>query len=1035
MKLPEICIKRPIFSSMMSLALILVGAIAIFDLPVRELPDVDPPIVSITTTYPGASVEIVETEITEVIEEVVNEIPGIKTLSSQSKDQASNITVEFELWRDVDIGAQDIRDRVSRVRGLLPDDILEPVISKADSDARPVFVLGISSDKYTPFELTSIAEKQIEPRLQTVRGVSSISIAGEKRYAVRLWLDSAAMAAHKVTVGDIDTALRQQNVELPSGKLENLDREMVIQTSGQLQTSSEFEKLILFSDGSRVVRLGDVGRAEDGVENYVTRARNNGKPGIFLIVIKQSKANTIALSDGLRQRVAEISPSLPNGVEIIFNYDESRYVKMSIKEVWRTLGIAFGLVVLVIFLFLGEWKATLIPAITIPVSITATFAILWAFGYSINILTMLALILAIGIVVDDAIVVLENVYRHIEKGMSPMNAALQGMKEISFAVIATTVSLVAVFFPFAFQKSEIGMLFVELAVAVSGAVIISTFVALTLTPAMSGRLLNKRDLKKPKIFFVIWIDRSVKKMADLYANSLKFILQLKIAIRLASVFCIFLIIAISINFFSNNLEGEFVPEEDRGGFIAFINAPLGATADFTDRVMADVEKIFSETPEVELYGCMIAPNWRGPGQSNSGIGFIRLKEERERGIQEIVNDPQVGLRTRFFMEVEGAFASPIIPKSIGGGFSAPFRVTIQGPKLEKLDDLSQAIAQRLNGDGILLNANSSFEINKPELQIIINRDKAAALDIPISEISRTMQVFFGGVDLSRIKLEGREYKVIAQLDRENRLVPEDLTQVYLRTRSGELVSLANICESQIGVGPNVINRHNRQRAATISGSPNNITLGEAINRAEVVLDELLPAGYSYEWLGESKNLKTSSDELMLFIALALIFVYMVLAAQFESLAHPLTVMLTVPLASIGALGALYLVNTFYPQVPAMNINLFSQVGFVLLVGLATKNGILLVEFANQQRQKGYSSLEAMVEAGRMRFRPIFMTALSTICGLVPLAIGFGIGAESRRPMGVVIIGGMATSTFLTLFIVPLFYTLLVNAGWKKKERV
>lgn len=1033
MKLPEICIKRPILSSMMSLALILIGAIAIFDLPVRELPDVDPPIVNIRTTYPGASVEIVETEITEVIEEVVNEVPGIKVLSSQTLDQVSNITVEFELWRNVDIGAQDIRDRVSRVREILPEDILEPIISKADSDARPVFVLGISSDKYTPLELTAIAEKQIEPRLQTVKGVSSISIAGEKRYAVRLWLDSAAMAAHKVTISDIDLALRQQNVELPSGKLENFDREMVIQTSGQLKTSSEFEKVVLFSDGARVVRLGDVGRAEDGVEDYVTRARNNWKPGIFLIIIKQSKANTVALTDGLRERIAEISPSLPNGVDIIFNYDEARYVKMSIKEVWRTLGIAFGLVVIVIFLFLGEWKATLIPAITIPVSITATFAILWMFGYSINILTMLALILAIGIVVDDAIVVLENVYRHIEKGMSPMNAAFQGMKEISFAVIATTVSLVAVFFPFAFQKSEIGMLFVELAVAVSGAVIVSTFVALTLTPAMSGRLLNEKKSKKSKVFFLVWFDSLVKRMAGFYAGLLQFILGLGLFYRLVSIAGVFIIIGLAVNFFSNNLEGEFVPEEDRGIFIAFLSAPLGATADFTDRVMSDVEKIFSETPEVDLYGCMIAPNWQGPGQSNSGIGFIHLKEEREKGIQEIVNDPQTGLRTRFFMEVEGAFASPIIPKSIGGGFNAPFQVTIKGPNLEKLDELGRAISNRLNGDGILLNANSSFEINKPELQVIINRDKAAALDVPISEISRTMQVLFGGLDLSRIKLEGREYKVIAQLDRENRLVPDDLTQVYLRTRSGDLVSLANICESRLGVGPNAINRHNRQRAANISGSPNNTTLGEAISRAELVLDELLPPGYSYEWLGESRNLKTSNNDLVVFIVLSLIFVYMVLAAQFESLTHPFTVMLTVPLASIGAMGALYLVDTFIPHIPAMNINLFSQVGFVLLIGLATKNGILLVEFANQLREQGHSAVKAMVEAGRMRFRPIFMTALSTICGLIPLAIGFGAGAETRRPMGVVIIGGMATSTFLTLFIVPLFYTLLSSFGKKAKK--
>lgn len=1026
MKLSEVCIKRPVLASMMSLGLVLLGSLTIFDLPVRELPDIDPPIVSVQTTFPGASVEVVETEITEVIEEAVNNIPGIKTLFSNTRDQVSQITVEFELWRDVDVGAQDVRDRVSRVRERLPDDILEPIISKSDSDARPVFWIGISSDKYTPLEMTEIAERQMKPRLQTVQGVSSVFIGGEKRYAVRLWLDSVAMAAHEVTVSDIDRALREQNVELPSGRLENLDREMVIQTSGQLKKAEEFENLILYSDGERIVRMGDIGRAEDGVENMRSVARNNGKPCIFLGIIKQSKANTVAMSKGVRARVFEILPGLPQGLELSFNYDSAHFVNKSIREVWRTLGIAFCLVVVVIYLFLGEWKATLIPAVTIPVSVMATFAILGAFGYSVNILTMLALVLAIGIVVDDAIVVLENVYRHVEEGMKAMDAAIQGMKEISFAVIATTVSLVAVFLPFAFQKSEIGRLFVELAVAVSGAVIVSTFVALTLAPSMSARLLRSGDKRKEKVFFLRMFDRFVHWSARFYSGILSRILQFPGFVRLIIVVGTFGFLGWATMFFASNLEGEFVPEEDRGMFLAFLSAPLGSTSEYTDRVLKDVEAIFSEIPEVDVYGCLVAPGFSGPGQSNTGIGFVHLKEDRERTVQQIVNDPKTGLRGRFFMEVEGAFASPIIPKGIGGGFRAPFQATIKGPSLETLDELSQQLAQRLGSDGTLLNANSSFEINKPELRINIDRDKAASLDIPISEISRTMQILFGGVDLSRIKLDGKEYKVIAQLDRNNRLVPTDLDQVYLRTRSGDLVSMANVTSSELSVGPNSISRHNRQRSATISGSPNNMTIGAAIERAEKVFDEVLPPGYTYVWEGESRNFKTSNNEVLIFAGLALLFVYMVLAAQFESVFHPLTVMLTVPLAAVGAMGGLYLIHKLLPEVPAMNINLFSQVGFVLLIGLATKNGILLVEFANQLQDKGKDACNAMVEAGKLRFRPIFMTALSTVCGLLPLAIGFGAGAETRRPVGVVIIGGMLTSTFLTLFVVPVFYTLVAN---------
>ncbi len=1030
MRLPQISIQRPVLATMMSLALCLFGAISLTQLPIRELPDIDPPIINVTTVYPGANAAVVESEITERLEEAINNVTGIKTLSSESREQVSNITIEFNLSRDIDIAAQDVRDRVSRVRGRLPENIDEPVISKQDSDARPIIWVGMSSDRFTPLEMTDLAEKQIKNRLQTVEGVSSIYIGGEQRFAIRLWLDSEKMAAHQVTVLDVQQALREQNVELPSGRIENWDREMTIQTQGELKTVEAFNRLVIRQDRDRFVRLRDIGRAAEGVENERTGARNNGKPCIFLGVVKQSKANSVAVSHGIRRQLELIRPTLPAGIEMVVNYDESSFVEESIQEVWFTLGFAFLLVVGVIYLFLHNVRATLVPAVAIPVSIVASFAVMQLMGYSINILTLLALVLSIGIVVDDAIVVLENIHRHIEEGLSPMEAALSGMKEITFAVIATTVALVAVFVPLAFQTSTTGRLFVEFAIAIVAAVVVSTFVALSLAPMMASRIL--RPMVREKKGMTGAFEGFMQVLSRGYTDILHWILGRALAIRCMLLAGLAVALLLASYLLYTHLEGDFLPEEDKGRLLCFVIAPEGSTSEYTNRMLLQMEEILSEVPEVEIYGSLVAPGFSGPGMANNGIVFVHLKHERERSVQEMVNAPD-GLRNRFFTEVEGAIAIPNIPKTINRSFRSPFQVVIQSPDLDQLDGFVSQFVNQLRQSGFIQNVQSSFEMNKPELGLDIDRDRASALGVSIQDISRTLQILFGGLDISQIKRDGKEYDVIAQLERTSRLTPEQMDRIYVRNQDGRLIQLSSIVQRKVVVAANKIERYNRIRSATISGTPVGVTMGTAVDRVRALLDEQLPDGFMYDWSGESRDLQDTGKEIYWVLILSLVIVYMVLASQFESLLHPFTVMLTVPLAAVGALGLLWLIGAlgqaqWIPRVPAMNVNLFSQIGMVLLVGMVTKNGILLVEFANQLREGGMSVRDAMIRSGSVRLRPILMTAISTISGILPIAIGFGAGAESRRPMGVVVVGGMLTSTFLTLFVIPLVYTLSADVS-------
>ncbi|MCE9613518.1 MAG: efflux RND transporter permease subunit [Lentisphaerae bacterium] len=1053
MILSEISIKRPVLATMMSLVLVLFGLVALSRLPVRELPDIDPPLVNVLTVLPGANAEVVETEVTEKLEEAINSIEGIKQLTSESREQVSSITIEFNLSRDIELAAQDVRDRVSRVRGQLPDDIEEPIVAKQDADASPVIWIALFSDRYSTLELTSLAENLMKDRLQTVTGVSSVYLGGQKRFAMRLRLDADKMAAHQVTVGDVDSALQRQNVELPSGRVENRDRELTIQTRGELKTVDEFNDLVIKQDGAAFVRLRDVGRAEVGAEDERSIARFNSKPAVGVGIVKQSKANTIEVARGVKAELARLLPLLPAGVETSIPYDESIFVEHSIREVWITLFIAFVLVVITIFIFLRNIRSTLIPCLTIPVAIIGTYMVLAMMGYSINILTMLALVLAIGIVVDDSIVVLENIYRHIEEGLSPMDAAFKGMREIGFAVIAVTLALCAVFVPLAFQTSITGRLFIEFAIALTGSVIISAFVALTLTPMVAARILKPigTDRHGPVFnFFERGFDRFTRHYNRLLTWSLN---------HRRSMVVISLALFGAVIWVYGRLDKEFLPEEDKGRLLVVTLTPEGSTSEYTDRMLKQAEALVRNTPETDGYFSAVALAQGGPGKVNQAFMFMRLKEPRERGVTDIVGGPQ-GLGAQLFGTIEGALAFPIIPKAIGRSFSQPFQVVLQDPDLGRLNTTAQAVAASLRTSGYLQNVRSTYEVNKPELRVQIDRNRAAVLGVSVQEISRALQVLFGGLDLSKIKLGGKEYQVIAQLERESRRTPADLDRLYVRGLNGELVQLSNVVTYEVGAGPSAINHFNRYRSATIEGTPVGVTLGTAVERVEHLLRREFPE-VRHEWAGEASDLRESGKGFVFVVVLALIIVYMVLASQFESLLHPLTIMLTLPLSALGAFGLLWVLNgvnlwgtslygwahyapnppaiagwlsAVVPRIPAMNINLFSQIGIVLLIGLATKNSILLVEFANQQMALGKPAREAMLQAGLIRFRPILMTSFSTILGILPIAIGFGAGGESRRPMGVAAVGGLLTGTFLTLLIVPVAYTLFADWGARLRRR-
>ena len=1025
---------------MFNMALALVGLVALSRLPVRELPDIDPPVVSATTVYPGANAELVEADVTEPLEQEINNIPGIKILRSESREQVSIITVEFELNHSVDIGAQDIRDRISRVRDKLPEDIKEPIVAKQDADAQEVMWIALFSESRSTLELSNLAERQIRDRLQVVPGVGGINFGGQKRPSMRIWLDSSKMAARQITAADIRALLQRENVELPSGRIEGEKRSLSIVARGRMDQPEQYADLIVREVAGSPVRLRDVATVEIGPEVEGTIARFNGKPAVGLGVVKQSDANAIDVARRVRTEIERIRPSLPPDVSLDFPFDSSLYVEAAIREVAETIGISSLLVVLLIFLFLRDFRSTVIPAAAIPISILGTFALLYVLGYSVNILTLLALVLAIGIVVDDAIVVLENIVRHIEEGMPPFQASLLAMKEITGAVLAITASLVVVFLPIAFQSGTTGILFREFAITLAGSVAISAFVALTLSPALGAHFLRPTSSQLPA--YARWFELGLEKFYRFYARSLD------AALRHKGLWLGFgaAILALTVLLY-RLIPQEFLPEEDKGVIVAVIITPEGSTSESTDQYVRQAEKIAADYPETRVFFSAVALDRGAPGQANQGIMFIRLKSDRDRSAQELARPGARGsMFTRMITEIRGAVVIPFLPKAVGRGFGETFQVVLQGPDLAVLEKTARALRDEIDKTGILSQPRINLNFEKPQLNLDIDRSRAANLGISVRDISEAMQILLGGLDISQFNFEGKQYDVIAQLRRGDRLVPDELNILYVRARSGELVPIRDLVKTSERGSVNSISHFMRQRSVTVSGQPQGISLGQAIERTEEIGRKILPPGVTLEFDGEARELRSGRGEAWQIVVLALLIVYMALAAQFESLTHPITIMVAVPLGAVGALLLLYVLGFvnlmavipqyappgalpaplaflfgLMPEIPSMNLNLYSLIGLVLLLGLVTKNSILLVEFANQKKAEGLSAEEAMRQAGCIRLRPILMTALSTVIGILPIALGLGAGAESRRPLGVAVVGGMLSSTFLTLYLVPVFY--------------
>jgi multidrug efflux pump len=1001
MKLSDVSIQRPVLASMLSAALVLFGVIGYTQLSVREFPDVDPPIISVTTVLPGANPQVVESAVTDILEEELSTVPGLRTLTSSSAEQVSSITLEFTLDRPVEEAAQDVRDKVSRVRGRLPEDIQEPVIAKQDADAFPFLFLALRGANYDLLQLSDIGDRFVKTRLQSLPGVGQALIFGERRFSMRLWLSASELAARGLTVQDVENAVRSRNVEIPAGRIESDRREFTVRALGELKTPAEFGDLTVSHQAGQPVKLRDLGRVELGPEDERVALRYRSAPALAIGVVRQSKANLIEVADAVHGELPGIQRTLPPGVELLVAFDQSVFVRRSIQEALETLVIAGVLVVIIIFVFLRNLRATVIPGLAIPASIIATFGVMYFLGFSINNLTLLALTLAIGIVVDDAIIVLENAYRHQEElGESPERAATNGTREIAFAVIATTISLVAVFTPLAFLKGNTGRLFNEFGIAVAGSVVISGFVALTLTPMLCAKILRVSREHGP-VFKAF--ERGFEGLAARYSGALAWTLRHRVwamagaaAITLGAVGLF------------RSLKREFVPAEDRGFFITIVIAPEGASLAYTDGYQQRIEEILGRTEDLQGYFSIVG--FRGV---NSGIVFTMLKDwsERDRGVQDVINEVQPQ-----YFGVPGIFAFANNPPAFGG-FSNPVQFVVQNPDFTALVQGMDTLLKRARQVPGLVNADVDLRVNKPELTVAFERDRAEDLGVPVRDVAGTLQTLLGGRRISSFTRNNKLYDVIAQLAPEARATPSDISGLYVRGRGGELVQLSALARVSEGLGPQRLLHYNRARSFTLSANlAPGFALGEALDTLQRIADEVLPEGSQTALGGESRELAESGGALYFAFGLALLVVFMVLASQFESLVHPFTVLLAVPLAVTGALVALKLAGS--------TINLYSQIGMILLIGLVTKNSILLVEFANQLKARGMDTMAAVLESGRVRLRPILMTSVSTVMGALPIMLGLGAGSISRRPLGYAIVGGVLFSTVLTLFIVPVAYVLL-----------
>ncbi len=919
----------------------------------------------------------------------------------------SQITVEFHRSRDPEAGASDVRDRVARARGLLPQETEEPIVAKVDADAQPILWLAFSSDKHTPLEITDYADRYVLDKLETMPGVANVMIGGERRYAMRLWLDADRLAALQVTPKDVEDALKEQNLEIPSGRIESAQREFSVLTISDLRTEEDFNNLVVKNVQGYPVRLHDIGYAKLGAEDDRNLVRVNGNPAVGLGVVKQATANTLDVAMAVKNELARIEATLPEGMKIRVAFDQSRFIDRSIKAVYTTMLEALALVVLVIFLFLRSFRATLIPFVTIPVSLVGAFIFLYAFGFSINVLTLLGLVLAIGLVVDDAIVMLENVHRHLEKGLTPFKAALAGSKEIAFAIVAMTLTLAAVFMPLAFMTGNTGRLFAEFAMTVAAAVLVSGFVALTLTPMMASKILRNHEHHGALYNFM---ERRFEGMNRLYRHLLDWSLKGRWLLVL-----VFFGVAYAAVLLFQKLPQELAPLEDRGMFIGMVVAPEGASLDYTDGYAKEIEGFYQGVPEIKNYFMVVAPGLQKPNPVNSALSFVSLQpwEERQRSQKEIIGSIMPRL-----LGLPGVMAFPISPPPLGQSFrDPPIQFVIQGSSYKELQELSDKFLAKVRDYPGLTNPDSDLKLNKPQLRIELNRDKIAAVDVKVEDIGRTLETLLGGRQVTRFKREGQQYDVILQVENRERATPADLHSIFVRNQQGEAIQLANLAQISENVAPKELNHFNRLRSVIITANlAPGYTLGQALEFMNKTAKETLDGRAQTDLAGQSREFSESSGALYLIFLLALVFIYLVLAAQFESFVSPLIIMLTVPLAMTGALLALNLTGG--------TLNVYSQIGLVMLVGLITKHGILIVEFANQLQERGMSLHAAVTEAATLRLRPILMTTGAMVLGALPLAMATGAGAESRMPIGWVIVGGLLLGTLFTLFIIPSAYTLL-----------
>ena len=1007
MNISELSIKRPVLSTVFVLVILLMGFIGYTYLGVREFPSVDNPIISVSVSYPGANAEIIENQITEPLEQNINGIPGIRSLSSQSSQGYSNITVEFELSVDLETAANDVRDKVSRAQRYLPRDCDPPTVSKADADASPIVQITVQSEKRSLLELTEIAELTVKERLQTIQNVSAVDIWGENRYSMRLWLDPVKMAAYGITPIEVKNAIDRENVELPSGSIEGDKIELTIRTLGLMETPEEFNNLVIKEDNYRIVRFGDIGTAELDSENRKNILKRNGIPMVSTVIIPQPGANQIEISDEVALRVEQMQKDLPEDVKVEVVFDNTKFIRASISEVEETIYVAFILVIIIIFMFLRDWRVTLIPVVVIPVSLVGSFFIMYLAGFSINVLSMLAVVLAVGLVVDDAIVVTENIYQKIEQGMKPREAGIEGSKEIFFAVISTTITLVAVFFPIVFLEGMTGRLFREFSIVVSGAVIISSFVALTFTPMMATKLLKHREKQN-------WFYRKTEpffdKMNKAYENGLlRFLKHKMVAIPIIAITVILIFVM------WNAVPAEMAPLEDRSSITVRTSAPEGATyefvRDYTEKIYDIVDSV---APERESNVAII----------RSSFGMVRLIlpdiDKRERSQMEIADAVTAAVRgeteARTFVQQQSTFG--------GRRSGMPVQYVLQAPNIEKLEEFIPLFMEKVNASGKFEMADVNLKFTKPETRIMIDRDKAALLGVSTRDIGQTLQYALSGQRMGYFYMNGKQYQILGEINRQQRNTPLDLKSIYLKNQAGDMIQLDNLVELKETVAPPQLYRYNRFNSATVSaGLAPGVTIGEGLDEMDRIATETLDESFRTALAGDSKEFRESSSSLMFAFLLALVLIFLILAAQFESFKDPFVVMMTVPLAVAGALIFMLIFN--------ITMNIFSQIGIIMLIGLVAKNGILIVEFANQRQEAGMDKFEAIRGAAAQRLRPILMTSFSTILGLLPLAFASAEGANGRIAMGVSVIGGLIVSTFLTLFVVPAIY-LFVSTNRKSK---